>query len=138
MKWVISVSKLMKTMVTSCFIMVILGVTTFLIVDNVKSNPIDDLVKYSYETPEITTDIQGGSFVRIQFQIVTDGKKAVNEISKRDFQLQNILIKELAHLTEAEFTTELSGLEKNVEKKLNKLMTEGTITDVYTVKKILQ
>lgn len=130
--------KLMKTMMTSFIIIVVMGVTIFLIVDNVKSNAIDDLVKYSYETPEITTDIQDGAFVRIQFQIVTDGKHAVNEIAKRDFQLQNILIKELAHLTEKEFTTELSHLEEEVKGKLNKLMTEGTITDVYTVKKILQ
>lgn len=131
-------NRLIKTMITSLMIIILAGITIFIIFTKVKGDPIDDLVKYSYETPEITTDIQGGAFVRIQFQIVTDGKKAVNEISKRDFQLQNILIKELAHLTEAEFTTELSGLEKNVEKKLNKLMTEGTITDVYTVKKILQ
>lgn len=75
MKWVISVSKLMKTMITSCFIMVILGVTTFLIVDNVKSNPIDDLVKYSYETPEITTDIQGGRSLEFNFKLSQTGKK---------------------------------------------------------------
>lgn len=131
-------SKLLKTMVTSFVIIIVVGVVAFLIVDNAKSNPIDDLVNYSYETPEITTDIQDGAFVRIQFQIVTDGKKAKNEISKRDFQLQNILIKELAHLTKKDFTTDLSDLEKKVKKKLNELMTDGNITDVYTVKKILQ
>jgi len=131
-------NRLIKTMITSLMIIILAGITIFIIFTKVKGDPIDDLVKYSYETPEITTDLQDGSFVRIQFQIVTDGKKAKNEIEKRDFQLKNILIKELAHLSEEEFTTELVELEKIVKDKLNELMTEGKILDVYTISKILQ
>ena len=67
------------------------GIITYVVVTNAKADPIEDLVKYSYETPEITTDLQDGGFVRIQFQIVTDGKKAKSEIASRDFQLKNIL-----------------------------------------------
>lgn len=125
-------------MATSLMIIVFLGVTVFIILTKVKGDPIDDLVKHSYETSEITTDLQDGSFVRIQFQIVTDGKKAKKEISKRDFQLKNILIKELTHLSEEEFTTELETLEEIVQEKLNELMTEGKVLDVYTINKILQ
>lgn len=123
---------------TSLLILILGVATAFVIITKVQGDPIDDLVKYSYETPEITTDLQDGSYVRIQFQIVTDGKKAKNEISKRDFQLKNILIKELAHLSEEEFTTDLESLEKIVREKLNELMTEGKVIDVYTINKILQ
>lgn len=131
-------SKLVKTMLTSIVILLLGGIITYVVLTNVKGDPIEDLVKYSYETPEITTDLKEGGFVRIQFQIVTDGKKAKNEIESREFQLKNILIKELAHLTEEEFTTSLDDLEKIVQKKLNELMTEGKIIDVYTISKILQ
>lgn len=131
-------SKLVKTMLTSIVIILLGGIITYLVLTNIKGDPIEDLVKYSYETPEITTDLKEGGFVRIQFQIVTDGKKAKNEIANRDFQLKNILIKELAHVTEEEFTTNLGNLEKIVKEKLNELMTEGKIVDVYTISKILQ
>lgn len=125
-------------MITSLTIIFLVGALAFVIYINIQEDPLDDLVKYSYETPEITTDLDKGGFVRIQFHIVTDGKKAHKEISKRDFQLKNILIKELAHLSEEEFTTGLDELEKIVRKKLNELMTEGKILDVYTINKILQ
>src|SRR5690625_6251880 len=84
---VIAVSKLVKLMLTSLVIIMLGGIITYVVLTNAKADPIEDLVKYSYETPEITTDLQDGGFVRIQFQIVTDGKKAKNEIASRDFQL---------------------------------------------------
>lgn len=131
-------NKLLKLLGTSLLIILLSVATAFIIYTRAQGDPIDEMVKYSYETPEITTDLQDGSFVRIQFQIVTDGKKAKEEIAKRDFQLKNILIKELSLLTEEEFTTDLDSLEKTVRVKLNELMTEGEIVDVYTISKILQ
>lgn len=131
-------SKLVKKTLTTLIALLVIGGITYTVYANMQEDPIEDLVKYSYETEEITTDLQGGAFLRIQFQIVTDGKKAKKEISQRDFQLKNILIKELANLTEEEFTNSLEGLEEIIQKKLNELMTEGKIIDVYTISKILQ
>lgn len=131
-------SKLVKTMITSLVTIMLCGIITYVIYTNMQPDPIEDLVKYSYETSEITTDLEDGGFLRIQFQIVTDGKKAKNELASRDFQLRNILIKELTPLTEDEFTTGLDDIEEIVQTKLNELMTEGKIVDVYTINKILQ
>ena len=131
-------SKLVKAMITSLVILMLGGIITYVVYTNMKPDPIEDLVKYSYETSEITTDLEDGGFLRIQFQVVTDGKKAKNELQSRDFQLKNILIKELTHLTEEEFTTGLDDIEEIVQTKLNELMTEGKIVDVYTINKILQ
>lgn len=125
-------------MLTSLIILLLGGIITYIVMVNLKENPIDNLVKYSYESPEITTDLKEGSFVRVQFQIVTDGKKAKNELINREFQLKNILIKELALLTEKEFTTDLSKVESIVKDKLNELMTDGKIIEVYTISKMLQ
>jgi flagellar protein FliL len=139
------VSKLVRTTITSMAILLIVAIAALIVVLNIsgdkdegKAESIDKIVEYAYETPEITTDLEDGSFVRIQFQILTDGKDAKEEISKRDFQLKNILIKELATMNEEKFKTGLTDLEAEVKTKLNAVMTEGKITNVYTVSKILQ
>jgi flagellar FliL protein len=136
-------SRLAKTLMTS-LITILLGGTMVIVIlwyggdEATLSSTVDDMVEYSYETPEVTTDLADGSFVRIQFQVITDGKNAKEEISKRDFQLKNLLIKELAVMDEDSFRSGLSELEKILEAKLNDLMTEGKVTDVYTTSKILQ
>lgn len=136
---------LVKTMITSLVIILLGGVIALVVVLNVSgkekngdAQTIDEVVEYSYQTSEITTDLNDGSFVRIQFQIVTDGKKAREEVEKREFQLKNILIKELSKMKAKDFKTGLSNLEDVVKQKLNEVMTKGKITDVYTISKILQ
>lgn len=138
-------SKLVKTMLLSLVIIVLVGVVAAVIVLNVldkkdkeDEQSIDEIVEYSYQTPEITTDLSDGSFVRIQFQIITDSKDAKEEIEKREFQVRNILIKELATKDEDAFKSGLSDVEDILKVELNKVMTEGSIEDVYTINKILQ
>lgn len=120
---------------------VILGVFFFISDKDSSANSeqtIDDMNEFSYETPEITTDLKDGRFVRIQFRIITDGRKAAKEIEKRDFQIENILIKEISQMNEADFTSGLNNVETTLQNNINEVMTDGEITDVYTIKKILQ
>ncbi len=138
-------SKPVKIMITSFAILLIASIAAIVVLLNVvnaddeeKELTIEEVVKYSYQTPEVTTDLEDGTYVRIQFQIITDGKAAYEEISQRDFQLVNILIKELAIMNEEDFKSGLSELEEVIKTKLNDVMTEGQITDVYTIDKILQ
>ncbi|MUV39955.1 Flagellar protein FliL [Lentibacillus sp. JNUCC-1] len=138
-------SNLKKAMLVSLTIIVVMaGVAVFLIMNLTEEKhadgkqSIDDMVAYSHQTPEITTDLDDGSFVKIQFQIVTDSKDATKEVGKREFQFKNILIKELAVMNETDFKEDLAQLEVAVKDKLNEKMTEGKITEVYTISKILQ
>lgn len=135
----------MKTLIISVIILLVLGAAAFVAIFYFMSDTkdkdglsIEDMNKYSYETPEMTTDLENGTFVRIQFRFVTDGKKAVKEISQREFQIQNTLIKALALMSEDDFREGLSDLEDTLRDDLNEVMTDGKITDVYTVDKILQ
>ncbi|MDY0408169.1 flagellar basal body-associated FliL family protein [Paracerasibacillus soli] len=82
--------------------------------------------------------LEDGSFVRIQFQVVTDSKQAKKEIEKREFQVKNILIKEIATMKEEDFKSGLGNLEKALQTKLNDVMAEGKVVGVYTINKILQ
>ncbi|WP_234400712.1 flagellar basal body-associated FliL family protein [Virgibacillus senegalensis] len=99
---------------------------------------LDEMVEYSFQTEEMSTDLEDGSFVRIQFQIVADSEKAKEEVEKREFQTQNILIKELAKMDRDAFKEGLSNLESIMKDKLNEVMHEGKIVDVYTIQKVLQ
>jgi flagellar protein FliL len=99
---------------------------------------IDEIREASLLTDEITTDLQNGDYVRISFRIVTDSKDSVEELEKRDFQLQNVLLKELSTMESETFQSGLGDLEKKLQLKLNQFMTEGEVTEVYTVKKVLQ
>lgn len=135
----------MKIMVSSLAVLIVGGVVVGVILFNVlgdsttsDAKSIQKVLEHSYETPEITTDLTDGSYVRIQFQILTDSKEATEEISNREFQLRNILIKELATMPQEEFKENLHVLEDTIKNKLNELMTKGEITDVYTINKILQ
>ncbi|HLS07642.1 flagellar basal body-associated protein FliL [Lentibacillus sp.] len=140
-----AVNRAAKTMITSLIVLLLIAGVALIVIlkftgdqNDGHAQSIDEIVEHSYKTPEITTDLQDGSFVRIQFQVMTDSKNAKQEVEKREFQLKNILIKELAKMDEEKFKTGLSDLEDVVQLKLNEVMTEGSITDVYTIKKILQ
>lgn len=70
--------------------------------------------------------------------MILDSKDAKKEITKREFQVRNQIIKELATMKEADFKSGLGKLEEQLQTKLNELMTEGEVTGVYTISKILQ
>ncbi|AXI09091.1 flagellar basal body-associated protein FliL [Oceanobacillus sp. 143] len=138
-------SKPIKAMIIFLVLLLIAAIAALVVVlnssgENVqgKELTIDEVVEYSYESPEITTDLEDGSFVRIQFQILTDSKEAKEEVTKREFQLKNIIIKELAVMNEENFKSGLGNLEDILRTKLNEVMKDGSITAVYTINKILQ
>lgn len=139
-------SRLLKVMLTSLIILllfVIIALVVFYkqtedVINHIDDVPINKMDEYSYQTPEITTDLKDGSFVRIQFQLVTNSKRAQKEIVQREFQLKNILIKELAKMEEEDFKTNLAQLENVLVDKINEVMEKGQVLKVFTTNKILQ
>ncbi|MFD1414589.1 flagellar basal body-associated FliL family protein [Oceanobacillus jeddahense] len=138
-------SKVVKIAMTSIITLLVGVVATLIIVIYVNEpeqasgeQSIDDMVSHSYETPEVTTDIMDNRYVQVQFQVIADDNDAIDELEKRDFQITNLLIKELAVMEVGDFQTGLDDLEETLKVNLNEIMTEGTVTEVYTIKKILQ
>ncbi|GIO21975.1 flagellar basal body-associated protein FliL [Oceanobacillus sp. J11TS1] len=139
-------SKIVKIAVTTIITLLVVVIATLIVVIYVnepketsgEEQSIDQMISNAYETSEVTTDIENGRFVQVQFQVITDDKKALEELEKRDFQISNVIIKELAVMDEDDFQTGLGDLEETLKNKLNEIMTEGTVTEVYTIKKILQ
>ncbi|WLR46941.1 flagellar basal body-associated protein FliL [Halobacillus litoralis] len=134
-----------KVMVITLSTLTVIGVVALVLVLNFNGESeasgersIDDIREASFSTEEITTDLQNGDYVRISFRVVTDSKESMEELKKRDFQMQNILLKELSAMDSETFQSGLSDLEAKVKLKLNEFMSEGEVTDVYTVNKVLQ
>lgn len=139
-------NSLAKTLIISLTTLIVAGLIALVAIFYFNSSgsanneelSIDEINDFSYTTSEVTTDLKDGRFVRVQFQLVADSKKGLKEVEKREFQIKNILIKELSVMTEEDFNVGLSELEKTLKTKLNELMTEGEIVEVYTVNKIMQ
>lgn len=135
--------KLFKVMIVSLIVITIAGVgaIAYIVLNSNESSDelsIEKMVEYSHTTEEMNTDLKDGSFVQIQFQLITDSKKAKEEVINRQFQLKNIFIKESVDLTEKDFQEGLSALETKLKDQMNELMDDGQIIDVYIISKIIQ
>ncbi|AKG04568.1 flagellar basal body-associated protein FliL [Salimicrobium jeotgali] len=137
-------SKLMKTTLIILSVLTVLGVGAIVLVLNMNDTKadgersIDDIRNASLETEEMTTDLKDGGFVRISFRIVTDSKDSLKELEKRDFQMKNVILKQLARMKEEDFKADLTTLEDSISSKLNEVMKKGKVTKVYTISKVLQ
>lgn len=89
------------------------------------------------ETEEITTDLSDGNFARIQFQLVADSEKSKEELTTRDFQVNNIILKELAQLSGEQLENNELYL-TNIQESINQLLSEGEVVDIYIINKIIQ
>ncbi len=79
-----TVKIILTSFVSFVFIIAVTAIILLYIMDKKQNEnealTIEEVVEYSYETPEITTDLADDTFVRIQFQILTDGKKGKRRI----------------------------------------------------------
>lgn len=101
---------------------------------------IDDILAASVDVPELTTNLADNSFVRLKLKITTDSQEAAAELSKRDFQINNLLIEELSELTEEDLQGKQGKiiLQSTVKSKLNELMQKGEVVEVYITSYIIQ
>jgi flagellar FliL protein len=101
--------------------------------------PIDDILERTAETPEITTNLQNGEYIVVRFKLQADQEKTKDEVVKRMFQIENIILKILASMK----PEDLKGpnayrmLEERLAVEINQILQEGKIVRVYTVKKII-
>lgn len=133
-------NKLLMIMVIIISCITLVGATAFIILtkftnnDNKKEEPsIEKIVESTVEIPEITTQLMSNDYIRISFNIQTDSKKAKEELEKRNFQVKNLIIKELANMKSEEFTGEqgITNLENRLKDRINEIMQDGTIVKVY-------
>ena len=105
-----------------------------------KAPSIDEIIESSVDIEEITTNLSGRNFVRLSLKIQTDGKKAAEELTKRDFQVKNMVIQEVSEMTAKDFEGKVGKqqFEDSIKAQLNELMQDGEIQKVYIVSYIIQ
>ncbi len=105
-----------------------------------KEASIDEIIEASVEIPEITTNLADRQFIRLSLKIQTDSEKAAEELEKRIFQVNNIVIHELSEVTREELEGKAGkqAFESTIQSLLNPLMQEGEVERVYIVSYIIQ
>jgi len=131
-------NKLIYTMISILIIIVLSGAAVYYVFSDRSSNTsgtpsIDEVVEYSVDVPEITTNLADGGYLKITFKIETSNKRAKEELTKRDFQTRDIVIGLLADMT----TEDIAGkegqeyLKDTLKNHLNELMQEGKVVNIY-------
>lgn len=139
-------NKLVNAMIIILLIISLVGVAALVTVNvyyadgSKDGESIDDILKHSLDIEEITTNLLSGGYLRVQFKVQTDSKKAREELEKRDFQVRNIIIHEISNKKSSDFAGNegLKKLESDIQSKLNEVMKEGSVVQVYTTSFLLQ
>lgn len=141
-------NKLVNIMLIILAALTLLGVVVFVLFNQFIKDPeaevteptIDEIVSQSFETEEITTNLLSNDFIKASFRIQVDNKKALEEIQKRDFQINNIILRALSGKQASELAGPegMESLENSIRDELNTLMQEGTVIRVYTTNWVIQ
>lgn len=133
-------------MITILVAITLVGVISFITLAKYTGNEasaepsIDEILALSVDINEITTNLLSNDFIRIQFKIQTDNKKAKEELEKREFQVRNIILQDLSEMSSDDFNGKLgiTDLESRVKMRVNEILQEGTVVRVYITSFILQ
>jgi flagellar protein FliL len=139
-------NKLVMTMFILLVIIALVGAVAIIMLLNTNnqskdSEPtIDEVLEMSVDIKEITTNLASNDFIRISFKIQTDSKEAKEELQKRDFQVNNIIILELSGLEVEEIQGKEGQLklEETLKTKINEILQEGKVQKVYITQFLLQ
>lgn len=100
----------------------------------------DDILASSIETELITTNLGMGDYIQLRFRIQTNSEEASEELSERDFQVRNIVLRLAASMTDVEAKSPqgIEKLEEELLNEINEFLQSGTVVQVYTTDKIIQ
>ncbi|MBG9656831.1 flagellar basal body-associated protein FliL [Cytobacillus firmus] len=139
-------NKLLMIMLMMLVAITLVGAIALVIVmkftddDGTTEPNIDEVLEASVDIPQVTANLASDDYIRISFKIQTDSKKAKEELQKRDFQVKNLIIQELSDM-KAEDIQGKEGqikLQDELKNKINGLMQEGKIVQVYITESLLQ
>ncbi|GAA0461310.1 flagellar basal body-associated FliL family protein [Alkalibacillus silvisoli] len=139
-------SRPIKIMLTTLISLTIIGIVAIILLIYVDFNSevdgersIQDMAENSFVTDEITTDLADGSFVRIQFRVVTDESNTSEELQEGEFFIINdAIIQELTVLERDDFRNNLDSVRNKVSSALNDRLNDGEVTDIFITEKTVQ
>ncbi|MFO1445915.1 flagellar basal body-associated protein FliL [Bacillus sp. Bva_UNVM-123] len=101
---------------------------------------IDQILESSVDVEQVTTNLASNDFIRISFKIQTNSKKAKKELEKREFQVKDVVIQELSEMKANEIQGKdgQAKIKEALKLKLNSLMQNGQVVEVYITESLLQ
>ena len=133
-------NKLLTIMLAIVAVIALIGVVAYVLLTQLngeakesKEPTIEEVLLASVDIPEIRTNLADGHYVILQLKIETDGEDAAKELTQRIFQVNNIAIQELSEMTEEDLEGKQGKIlfEKAIKAKMNEMMQEGEIKQVY-------
>lgn len=102
--------------------------------------PIDEVLKLSVETEEITTNLQDGGYAKVRFRLQAEDEDTKEELVKRLFQVDHIIIKTLAGMSSEELkgAQGIAKMEGQIKDGINEYLQLGETTEVLTTRLIIQ
>lgn len=139
-------NKLLTIMLIILVSITLIGVVALILVmqfnkDGEAEGPtIDEIIESSIDVPEITTNLSADDFIRLSLKIQTDSVEAAEELTKRDFQVKNIVIQELSEMSAADLEGKegKQTFENALKLQINELMHDGEVQQVYITSYIIQ
>lgn len=101
---------------------------------------IDEVLKLTVETEEITTNLKDGGFAKVKFRIQAEDEDTKEELVKRLFQVDHIIIKTLAGMASEEIkgAQGIAKMEGQIKDGINEYLQLGEATEVLTTRLIIQ
>ncbi|MBB2478661.1 flagellar basal body-associated protein FliL [Bacillus sp. APMAM] len=139
-------NKMMTTMIILLLVILLAGAVAIIVIyklDHTSANKapsIDEVLKQSVDVPEITTNLKSNNFIKISFKLETDSKKAQEELTKRDFQVKNIIIDQLSEMSPNDLDGQKGKdkLRMALKDKISKIMQNGKVVNVYITSYVIQ
>lgn len=139
-------NRLLTIMLIILVSITLIGVVALILVmqfskDGEEEGPtIDEIIESSIDVPEITTNLSANAFIRLSLKIQTDSAEAAEELTKRDFQVKNIVIQELSEMSpeDLEGKEGKKAFENALKLQVNELMQDGEVQQVYITSYIIQ
>ncbi|MFY4773894.1 flagellar basal body-associated protein FliL [Metabacillus sp. RGM 3146] len=138
--------KLITVMLVIITSVTLIGITALLVFMNVfnqnEGGPptIDQVIQMSVDVPEITTNVENENIVRIALKLQTNSKKGKEELDKRLFQVNDLVISELSNMKvgQLEGKKGMDHLKALIKQRTNGLMKDGKVEKVYVTSFIMQ
>ena len=140
-------NNLLTIMLSIIAVIALIGVIAYVLITQLdggtteaKEAKIEEVVLASVDIPEIRTNLADGHYAILQMKITTDSKDAAKELTQRIFQVNNLVIQELSEMTEEDLEGKQGKIlfEKAIKAKMNELMQEGEIQQVYITSFLVQ
>lgn len=100
----------------------------------------EELLKYTIELEEISTNLNGIGYAQVKFQLQADSVKAKDELQYRQMQIRHIIIRTLSTKSIDELKGEkgIASLEESVRNQINDMMESGHVLKIFATKLLVQ